>query len=225
MAFTANHIRITWGGRLFDVETWSCGLRMTNGDSNPALLLGWAQNYLDATRDAIGAWWTYPGLGGNTGAMLDWVKVQPVSAADGRYFPGHPTVEYSWRDAGTAQAGNGSLSAAQLAIVVSMQTAVRRGRGSHGRIYIPSGHGIAPDGRMPASDVAVVSTATANLIATLNAMDNPGLGTSIAVMSKIGAGTTNDVTTVGTGRVIDTQRRRRRSLAEERVQVPVPFIP
>lgn len=211
MPYAAPHIHLTWGGTLYGLETWSNGLRISNPDyGNPDLLLGWAQNYLDEAVAAISKWWNAPTLWANNKAFLTWVKMQPVDT-NGRYFPGQDTNEKLLAAPGIP--GTGGRTPAQVAMVHTLYTSRPRGLASRGRIYIPSGSGVQEDGLLFASDVRAQAQVTAILIKDLAEMDNPGIGTNVQVMSKRGVSAT--VERVGAGRVLDTQRRRRRNLPEQ----------
>lgn len=102
----------------------------------------------------------------------------------------------------------------QCSTVVTLVAGVR-GKGRLGRIFLPpSCLPIGQDGSIasgPHSD-AVGSVAT-----LLNALGNaPALdvGWGLVVAGHTGTGTLRDVTSFRVGRVMDTQRRRRRSLPE-----------
>jgi hypothetical protein len=211
MPYAEPHIHLTWGGTLFGVETWSNGLRISHPQpDSPELMLGWAQNYIDEATEAITTWWKTGNLVSNSRAFLTWVKMQPVGT-DGRYLAGQDTNERLLTTPG--EPGSGSVQPAQLAIVHTLLTSRPRGLGSHGRIYVPCGYDVQNDGLMFPTDCGNMAQVTANLIQALASMDNPGLGTNVQVMSTRGISAT--VERVGVGRVIDTQRRRRRNLPEE----------
>lgn len=211
MPYSEPHVHLTWGGTLFGVETWSNGLRMSHPQSSSAqLMYGWAQQYIEDAAAAITTWWKSGALFANNRAHLTWVKMQPVDI-NGKYYNGQDTNEILLTSPGDP--GGGARQAAQLAIVHTLLTDRPRGLASHGRIYVPCGMAVQDDGLMFPTDCMSMATATATLIESLASMDDPALGTNVQVMSKRGISST--VTRVGVGRVIDTQRRRRRNLPEE----------
>ena len=217
MPYAAPHIHLTWGGTLYGVETWSNGLRISHPDSGAGpLMLGWAQNYLDEAVAAISKWWTSGTLFANNRAFLTWVKMQPVGT-DGKYLAGQDTNEQLLAAPGLP--GGGGRTAPQLAVVHTLLTSRPRGLASHGRIYVPAGVTGQDDGLLFATDCMNMAKATATLIKDLASMDNPGIGTNVQVMSQRGISAT--VERVGVGRVIDTQRRRRRNLPEEYQIAPI----
>jgi len=108
----------------------------------------------------------------------------------------------------------------QLSTVVSLY-ANGLGKGRRGRIYLPpQGFGVGRDGLLSQTH----QNATGQAVGTfLNALiNNTRLSTAarLVVIGKTGSvGTVRGVDHVLVGRVIDTQRRRRRSLDEARVDI------
>lgn len=121
-------------------------------------------------------------------------------------------------------AGGGSAPsgkpAPQLAHVVSLRTAIERGRGSKGRIYLPGNvaiAGVASDGRITAANALVGANAVKALINSLNATYT--LIGKVGIASNAGTGRFEHVTRVAAGRVVDTMRSRRASLLEDYQEV------
>lgn len=104
----------------------------------------------------------------------------------------------------------------QLAGVITLRTAISRGRGSKGRIYMPPSQFTSPvgaDGRLSAADALKLATGGKTLIDLINARYT-GIG-RVGVASKVGTGRFEHVTKVSAGRVVDTMRSRRSKLIEE----------
>ena len=106
----------------------------------------------------------------------------------------------------------------QLALAVTLTTALLRGKGSVGRIFLPYfTHPVGTDGRISASHAEMVRGTSVTFLNAVNAQA-PG---KIAVFGQTGAGTVRPVTGVRVGRVVDTMRSRRRNLQEGYVLAPL----
>lgn len=105
--------------------------------------------------------------------------------------------------------------APQVSLVVSLETAKRRGRAHAGRFYLPAPCQL-PNSQGILDDVArnVYKNATDTL---LQAIQDELVGYRLGVVSNIGAGAQEYVTNARYGRVLDTQRSRRSSLEEDYV--------
>jgi hypothetical protein len=100
----------------------------------------------------------------------------------------------------------------QCSPVVSLETSATRGRAHAGRCYLPPVcSAINSDGTMSATVRDRCVSFMAAIINSVNATTNVG---SVSVMSPLDTGHTRTVTGVKGGLIVDTQRRRRRSLAE-----------
>jgi len=141
------------------------------------------------------------------------VKLAPI-ATNGRYPDGEVAVEHVY---GTPPTGGtpsgGNEWPPQCAYVITLLTAAPRGRGSKGRVYLPplvqpvdTTTGLIPD------QITAVGATFKTMVNAINALS--GVGT-VGVVGKTGEfGSSRAVTGIRLGRVVDTQRRRRRSLAE-----------
>lgn len=214
MAFPVRHKLLTVHGRLWRLaasgEEWSFGIRFEPGGVNTV-----SQAQVDACDAAVRTWWADL----TNGPLVEpnhqflYCKLAPI-ATDGKYPPG----EISFQSAGAPVNGFGSSGVetwpGQCAPVVTLLSIKPggRGRGSHGRLYLPPlATTIGTDGRMTAATATRLATGVRNLIVALNAVTN--LGTA-AVFSAVGAGERWNVGWTRAGTVVDTQRRRRRQLAE-----------
>jgi hypothetical protein len=172
----------------------------------------------------IGDWWrdTSPlgtPIGGFTSAGITSVKVNRIGT-DGKYSD-DVTREHIF---GSPQSGNtAGQPPAQLATAVTLRTSVERGRASKGRFYLPVLSGwvaLGTDGRATAAAAGIAASATVRLLNSVNDLYDvlPSTDTSrmrVGVASDIGSGTFREATRVEVGRVPDTMRSRRSSLAED----------
>jgi hypothetical protein len=116
----------------------------------------------------------------------------PVQAASARAY-GHP-----WQDSLVATLVSGT-----------------RGKGRFGRIYLPpQTYGMNADGTIVSADVASIFGRTQTLLTNLSELPGVDVGWKLAIAGKTGTGTLRTVDQLRMGHVVDTQRRRRRSLPE-----------
>lgn len=212
MPYPSAHLRVAWfGDGWSQQEEWSTGLRidgttmptdaqMTSLDSAFAVLI--ATSAL-ATSNAV----RYLG-----------VKVSPQDA-DGLYGAG--TAKEKIRS--TVQVGNSANTGLpQSTVVATLTTATPRGPANEGRMYLPATSNTAGvDGRMLSATAVSINSAVVTFINSVNAI---GIG-QVSVFSKgtplSPGGAKRPVTGVRTGRVIDTQRRRRNRITELYVSAAV----
>ena len=106
----------------------------------------------------------------------------------------------------------------QVSVCITTLTDARRGYASRGRFYLPPlAKYVGADGRISASDALTIATRTAVWVDDVTDL----MGAPAAVFSNVGSGAVRNITSVGCGRVLDTQRRRRRSLDEDRQEALV----
>ncbi len=139
---------------------------------------------------------------------LEFIRLASIGT-DGLYIPG--TVAFDHVYAGTVPGGGSAVALFPLQVseVISLRTAMPRGRGHAGRCYLP-----AVQANMATSwlwPLANVDTRTANFATMLTSLNSKFAG-SASVMSSLGAGTTNRITNVNADLRPDTQRRRARQL-------------
>lgn len=102
----------------------------------------------------------------------------------------------------------------QIAHAVSLTTAAVRGRAHRGRIYMPPlGQNLDSNDVWPSTVVAPRVTKVKAMFDSINA-HIAGSDTDVAVMSRLGAGTTRRVTGLAAGNRPDVQRRRAAELTE-----------
>jgi len=237
--FTAPHQYVSVIGDAYaGPERWQFGLRITDGGIDNLATAQAIAPIVRAFWEGTGAW-NLPAVQWQPSAThrLTEVKVARVDV-NGIYPPTEASASVFFVPAvsGTTPALVGQ--APQLATCVSLQTALPRGLGSKGRIYLP------PNARMNSGNSGAIATnmaqvyadAVALLVGQINAQALIG---NVAVFSRGKAergqpdakgkyhytypnpGATNNVTGVRCGNVVDTQRRRRRQLVETYVSKPV----
>lgn len=238
MTFTTQHRYLSVIGAAYNnTEKWQFGLRLTD---------------CPGTNDAIAAaaapifknWWTnlanFAGTQ-NAGAPntheLKEIKVATVDV-DGTYPPNTVSSSFFYPAATLGPNVPPTAMLPQASVAATLLTAIPRGRGSKGRIFLPPSTWATTgaDGRMTPVNAGNIANGVKNFILLLNA--EPSIG-SVAVMSRGKAaplppvlgkrpkytypnpGTTAIATSVRVGLVVDTQRRRRRALAELPVTVVI----
>lgn len=218
--FDREHGLLVWGGSLPGSETWSCSLRMAEteaggfADTNDTA--GWDMNALLAHYSTIiKAMHADAAAKISSSAKLNFVKFNRLDVN------GHYIDNVSHIDSFTNISGGGSGYAFpnQVCLAVTLTTNISRGPASKGRFYLPMPQvgSDATTGLVSVADVNTIKTRMKTFIEALS--DVPGLDTfnspGVCVMSrKLGAPDTHRVNGIRIGRVLDTQRRRRRNLPE-----------
>jgi hypothetical protein len=220
------HALLRFGGRWFETETWSCGLRLITDDSAAtqeqwvsvlrANEVGQEPALLTEMRGFVEAWFLRGTSQISNMARLDYVSLNAIRP-DGQYAdPGNPhTYEY-----GAGSAPTGPVQATtlpQVTICVSLRTQQTRGAGTHGRIYPPTVIQPTGAGRIGSSTAGGIAESMATLLEDIATVEEVTLAGSIraAVVSELGdPGPARIITRVLVGDVFDTQRRRRNQLQE-----------
>lgn len=206
--FSKGHYYVQFGGKLPGAEQWSCGFRMCKftgtheTDIAPTLLPGIVA--------AIDNFHINPESWIAPAAKLSFVKCNSIDV-DGTYT--HDTT-YETVLADRAGAGSGVAPPNQIAWVASLVTGYSRGPAHRGRMYLPLPTATNTPG-LGTVDVSFATQlkGTLNLMRTAVNLVHPEY--KMAVMSrKDGSPADRLVTGFEVGVVLDTQRRRRRSLAE-----------
>jgi len=206
--YNTPHLYLQWGGKLPGNEQWSCGLRIA-----PTVTGAVTMGPTDLNTCVIQLSMTHANAatGISPLAKLSFVKLN-IIGTDGHYA-GSATNEQVVADV----AGGGSASTIypnQVAMAVSLTTGFSRGPAHRGRFYLPlPSIPVDANGSISAGAASGVAAQIDELIATLNGLQ---AGQKVSVMSrKLGSPAHRAVTGVEVGRVLDTQRRRRRSLIED----------
>lgn len=205
--FDAAHLYLQWGGSLPGNEQWSCGMRLAAlGGGGGSAADG--ATMLSAVAGAVNSYHN-GGPSAGSQAKLQYVKLNHVGT------DGHYTLESTNEQIMADVSGGGGSSPYpnQVCWVVSFTTGVSRGPAHRGRIYCPLPAAVVGgDGLIPAASRDALKTSTDLFLSNLNAVN---ANWDPAVFSrKAGAPAHRLITGVEVGRVLDTQRRRRRSLPE-----------
>ena len=205
----SDHLRVTMSGPIGDldgsVERWSCRLNM----SDPAPATSASSTYLEDIVADCKAWVSAESAVWQ-GAGLDQVKVAYIGPLGtyrkDAFVSDFPPVRFTG-------AGNIPKFPYQVACAVSLETG-QRGGSKRGRIYLPVPIvSMEGDGQFTLLDATGIRDRFGVFVNNLN--NGPGVTAPeprVTIASVKGFNT--DVTSVRVGRVLDTVRRRRRSLPE-----------
>lgn len=236
VTYTEQHYYVSVIGDAYSTaEKWQFGFRLRNGPDAIDVVA-------EAMATTISNWFTDVGATANVDQMrfsnahrLTELKIAKIDT-NGLYLDGTESYShfYATPPTGTVAPLAGELP--QNSVAVTLLTAKPRGLASRGRIFLPPSALYAPgtDGRLTVAGATQLATGVKRLINNINTLTNV---TSVAVFSKgkgvaaydathkrvtytyPNAGATENVTGVGVGRVVDTVRRRRRQLVENRQEV------
>lgn len=206
MALNGRLLKLAWGGRFNDIDSWTNSLMLITTGAPVKTPF----DYLVPLTN----WMMQNAVRHNKGAVLDFIKLNEINPLTGKYAD--VTVSHTHlvspgivNDAATV----GTIP--QAALACTLLTAVSRGRTSHGRIFVPYQIPVTLEGGILPVNQQTSNAATFKaFINEINAIDATA---GVVVFSKIGQ-LAAPVTAVSVGRVIDTQRRRRRSLIEAPVR-------
>lgn len=231
MPYPNTHMYLTVLGDAYGgTEHWQFGLRLSDGGLS-------GQVTADACRPVISDWFANVNNGFIATHRLTSVKCARIDT-DGQYQDNTISGE-SFQVPPTP--GATAWSADQQAIpqntvVATLTTAVPRGYASKGRIFLPPQiWNVQSDGLISVADATSVANSVKSLINSLNALSVVGnvivasRGKGVRAVDAKGKvtytfpnpGAQNNVTGVQVGRVVDTQRRRRRQLSEARLSVVI----
>lgn len=205
LPFANSHYLMTASGSLPGNEVWSCGLR--SGFAAPDDFTTQVANI------ARGAWITFFAFIGQymgAGVTLDLVQARQIGTNG-------LTQRLSEARPDSAIPGVGQASLPNQCAVVATLLTDTAGRAGKGRIFLPLlSVAVQDQGRMIAAYSDKIADGVRSLIEDINAgLDTlPQTPNHVSVQSRSPVVRTSEVTSVGVGRVIDTQRRRRDSLRE-----------
>lgn len=224
--FDVEHVLLTWGGKLPGDEQWSCSLRLAEQDTvgglqvpSQAEVSSWLNGSL---RTAVSDYHQRAGTHINGYCLLSFAKANRINV-DGTYKD-QDTNEYIFADLPGGQAGYAAPMPNQLSVAVSLTTGYSRGPAHRGRFYLPLYGGAidAATGGMPtqtANEIRDSSKTFLEAVADIPGFDSPVSLTPCVMSRKQGSPAHRPITGVEVGHVVDTQRRRRRSLPERYVKV------
>lgn len=199
MTFPNKLMRLSIGGTLYEVESWSIGVHFTGANTlTPAADL---RAPTEGLISALGPLYRH------TSAQLGFVKYNELDHVTGKYVDAAQSNSEYISPEYTAT-GTPSLLP-QAALVATLTTALQRGRGHAGRVFLPVSPPIQSTGHVGEATAVPIANAVANWINSIALLT----GDTPVVWSKIGDSVT-PITGVKIGSIIDTQRRRRSSIPE-----------
>lgn len=221
--FNQNHLYLQFGGKLPGNEDWSCGIRLAGTGvgvteaMSDAILAGMDVGAFLETHAApkVLAYFTDGNLSLSASALLTFAKLNLILRT-GHYdsLNSHEHVFANVNGAG----GANNRPPNQVALAVSLTTGFDRGPAHRGRFYLPLPAGLVDSaGLWPANLAVSAAAATKTFLEALSdvpGIDLPGSPGAVVMSRKAGSPACRRVTGVEVGRVLDTQRRRRRSLPE-----------
>lgn len=219
MPYTTSHALLRAEGSLgasATAETFSFGWRIPTSGLNPPTTTD-LEDFLAALETPLKNFFTGAAISAGGQAAVRALSVA-ILGIDGRYTgDGAQTTTRLVFTTPAFGVGSGSTPWS-TAVAVSHKTAIARGRGSRGRIFVPA-LGLAPDqdtGSYTVSQQTNYNTAAKTFYDAINTQAASHLGSTvgIAVMSSVGAGTTQKVLTISMGRRPDRQERRENSVQE-----------
>jgi len=192
--------RVDFQGTIYGIETFQHGLHFSSSDSAAGL-----------ASDVDAAWTTVLGSTTfntyfTTGIVWSLVNVSELGAT-----PAAPIVTSAQATLGVAGASSDAGLPAQCSPCVSLTTAIAGSR-ARGRMFLPP-----PDTSVLTTAGRLASTPRTEILTTLDTFFGTmsGNGATAVVVSAVGGVyTTYNVDTIRLGDVMDTQRRRRNSIAE-----------
>lgn len=210
MPYTEPHWLITIGGTAWaQTETWQLGIRArVEGGANQPVD---QQLLANALATPTQTFFTAAELGISANVSLRWIKAASINS-DGHYS--YTTAPGLYTYVTPPVGANSSNVVPQQTLAVTTLTAEARGRASKGRFYLPACYrAVTSTGLISSADADAIESVARTWLLAINGTAQVS---SVAVMSKLGEGTTHNITAVGVGRVFDTMRSRRRSLPETR---------
>lgn len=211
MAYPHPFLRLVLGGRIYNSDIFTFSMSLSNGGQATEPPDEVPQGIIDAAA----ALFTFGGVI-SSGAALQWIKLNQIGQ-DGRYTE-DTTVLYDYPAdvPGTAPT---CFPAPQVALCITLRTAVSRGPATRGRFYLPTPF-MAP-GAQGYLTLANQQTVATEVRTFLNDVVAALPGYALVVMSETGSGAMREVTTVSVGRVLDTIRSRRNAFDESYWDLPL----
>lgn len=220
MSYDCEHYYVTFGGTLVQGEIWQCGLKFAPSSGEDIFEGAFDQIDVGDVYEAIRTWFisgdpsSTPAAAIGKPARLGWAKVAVIDRQGEYKYDAHTHVP-----AVAAEPTFTTTQAPQMCLVVTLWSGQNTQRANYGRFYQPSpllGVSAYQDGRLSAGFCANVRTAARTMINNVNGeISTVGVATYPAIMSRVGVGQHRQVTQIGVGRVLDTQRRRRSNLDED----------
>lgn len=205
------HWYVAFGGTAWGNEEWQCGIRMAGGP-----VQGWDVNdALDDVAADVEKFVTSSGARFPQGYYLNYCKLNRIGP-DGLYVDKGNSYTHVYAPA--IQGTTAPKQPPQIALVVTTLTDANIGPAHAGRFYwigcaFTATISIGTSYNIGTADQTALANAAATLMQDLG--DWPGLdvtGLAPAVVSKRGEGTWRYITGVRVDDVLDTQRRRAKTL-------------
>ena len=213
MVFPHEHILLRFNGHFGGsssslLDRWSCGVRMGFPNIAPVYDAGKLQTLVNAAQTAATTFHSTSSIYAGTTAYLDYVSGAQIGVS-GRYTPSSQLTVLS---PNTPTAGLGSpVLPWNSASVISLRTAIPRGRGSNGRIYWPALALplTATTGRATSVAMGTRVNAAKTFIEALNSAANAySTGMRVVVASAVGGGLITAVTAIRADDRVDSIERR-----------------
>lgn len=218
MPYDRSHIHVTWGGPLASVEEWSTGIRYAKMDPGVAGPNATHEDFLALPVSSLWtpvlAWFNSGNGGSGIGALaqLSWLKAALIKT-DGHYAEDAKFVSFAPITPGVT-----TQLSPQDCYVVSLRSGQSLGDANYGRMYVPTPTwGVGQNGGLITEvQAAGARTAARTMINALTGVFRTNSNDAFrpVIMSTKGTGKTKEITQIGVGRVMDTQRRRRNKLNE-----------
>ena len=204
------HYRLAFGGSLFTTEGWACRLNITSAGTlmdNAA-----ADTAFPALWAAVADWVTNPLSCLSSVTKLDYVKFNEINALGHYARPSDVRVhDFLTPPSGTGgDAHAGAFYPPQVAVCVSLLTAVPRGKAHRGRMYTPA---LAAQFNPFTGQIAEANGMGTAATSFLNAINAAVPGHGVSIISTTGQ--SNHVVRVSMGQAFDTMRTRRKNISEQ----------
>lgn len=208
------HWRVLWGGAMPNGERWQNSFAIRPSDTGIGVS-SWTDLVADVVGDletfanAVEAFWA-------TGTTWDFARVAEIDAT-GHYAAVHDgIIPTTWTNPSHPQ----SLPN-QCSCVVTLYTATA-GRRGRGRFYLPFTTSLdTGTGKISDSNVATIANAAKTLVDNINNWPGLDIGDTVMCVASNAGSALHDVTRIGVGNVVDTQRRRRGSEVEARTKMDI----
>lgn len=214
MVFPHEHILLRFNGHFGAsasgvVERWSAGIRFGLPGSAPAYDAAKLQTFVNAAATAAATFHGSVSTFAGTGAYFDQVSGAQIGVL-GKYSPpGQLTVLSP--NSPVNGTGAGGPHPWNTALVISLRTAIPRGRGSNGRVYWPACAATvdASTGRLSSAAVSSRLAQAKTFFDALNVAANTySAGMKIIVASSVGGGLIATCTSIRSDQRLDSIERR-----------------
>lgn len=213
VVFPNSHVLLRFNGHFGDVasqtDKWSCGIRLGHqAGVDPVYDEAKMQQLVNAAKTAAEAFHGLTNVATGTQTFLDSVSGAQIGVL-GKYMP--TDQQTIWSNL-TPKAGVGTPNFPwNVAQVISLRTAVPRGRGSNGRVYWPitAGSVVSTTGRLAGLNTGARVNGFKVFLDALNTAGNAySTGMKVIVASNVGGGSYNYVTHIRADDRADSIERR-----------------